>query len=82
MSGMVTTGETANTSSYGTHTLELKVTGICRQDVMLTSNYTVKVPYSRMASTLKNINRMGGKVTKVTVLSNTTPTESTTTEDE
>lgn len=44
MSGMVTTGETTNTSSYGTRTLELKVTGICRQDVMRTSNYTVKVP--------------------------------------
>ena len=81
MSGMITTGETTNTSSYGTRTVELKVTGICRQDVMRTSNYTVKVPYSRMSSTLKNINRMGGKVTKVSVLPDTLPTESTTRED-
>ena len=67
MSGMVTIGDT-NISSYGTRTVELQVTGICRQDFIRTSNYTIKVPYSRMSQTLKNINQMGGKVTKVTVL--------------
>ncbi len=80
MSGMVTTGDT-NISSYGTRSVELEVTGICRQDVMRTSNYTVKVPYSRMSQTLKNINQMGGKVTKVTVLpavsTESTPSEET-----
>ena len=79
MSGMATTGNT-NTSSHETRTVELEVTGICRQDVMRTSNYTFKVPYSRMSQTLKNINRIGGKVNKVTILSNDS-TESTVSKD-
>jgi phycocyanin-associated, rod len=74
MSGMVTTGDTS-ISSYETRTVELEVTGICRQDVMRTSNYTVKVPYSRMSQTLKNINQMGGKVTKVTLIGSVPPAQ-------
>lgn len=67
MSGMITTGDT-NVSSYGSRTVEIEVTGVCRQDVLRTGNYKVKVPYSRMASTINNINRMGGKIAKVTLL--------------
>lgn len=72
MSGMVTTGDT-NASSYSSRTVEFEVTGVCRQDVMRTSNYKVKVPYSRMSQTMQSINRMGGKVAKVTLLPATTP---------
>lgn len=72
MSGMVTTGDT-NSSSYNSRTVEFEVTGLCRQAVMRTSNYKVKVPYSRMSQTMQSINRMGGKVAKVTLLPATAP---------
>lgn len=70
MSGMITTGDT-NVSTYGGRTITIEVTGVCRQDVMRNSNYTVKVPYSRMSQTIKNINRLGGKVAGIS-LGNTT----------
>ena len=66
MSGMITTGDT-NVSTYSGRTIAIEVTGVCRQDVMRTSNYTVKVPYSRMSQTIQNINRMGGKVAGVSL---------------
>ena len=66
MSGMVTTGDT-NVSSYGSRTVAIEVTGVCRQDVMRTSNYTVRVPYSRMSQTIQSISRMGGKVANISV---------------
>jgi phycocyanin-associated, rod len=83
MSGMITTGDT-NISTYGSRTIAIEVTGICRQDVMRTSNYTVKVPYSRMSQTIQNINRLGGKVAGISLGNATavpsappaTPTES------
>lgn len=75
MSGMITTGNT-NVSTYGSRTVTIKVTGVCRQDVMRTSNYTVKVPYSRMSQTIQNINRMGGKVAGISLGETTTPIES------
>ncbi|MEO1005100.1 MAG: phycobilisome linker polypeptide [Cyanobacteria bacterium J06638_38] len=64
MSGMITLGDT-NISTYDSRTVAIEVTGVCRQDVMRTSNYTVKVPYSRMSQTIQNIKRMGGKVAKI-----------------
>lgn len=66
MSGMTTTGDT-NISGYGSRTVAIEVTGLCRQDVMRTSNYTVRVPYSRMSQTIQNINRLGGKVARVSL---------------
>lgn len=80
MSGMVTTGDTS-VSSHGSRTVELEVTGVCRQDVMRTSNYKIKVPYSRMSQTMQSINRMGGKVAKVTLLPTTASTEQTATQE-
>lgn len=66
MSGMITTGDT-NISGYGSRTIAIEVTGVCRQDVMRTSNYSIKVPYSRMSQTIQNINRMGGKVASISL---------------
>ena len=74
MSGMITTGDT-NISGYGSRTVTIEVTGVRRQDVMRTSNYTVKVPYSRMSETIKNISRMGGKIANVS-LEETAPQDS------
>ena len=38
MSGMSNTGD-ANVSSYGSRTVAIEVTGVCRQDIMKTANY-------------------------------------------
>ena len=67
MSGMTTTGD-VNISNYGSRTVLIEVTGVCRQNVMKKSNYSIKVPYSRMSQAMQNINRIGGKVSKVTTL--------------
>lgn len=66
MLGMINTGDT-NISEYGSRTVAIEVTGVCRQSVARTSNYTVKVPYSRMSQTIQNISRMGGKVASVSL---------------
>ena len=63
---MITIGDT-NISEYGSRTVTIKVTGVRRQDVMRTSNYTVKVPYSRMSQTIQSISRMGGKVASISL---------------
>lgn len=68
MPGMTTTG-TTDLSDYNSRTVEIDVTGLCRQDVMRTSNYKVRVPYSRMAQEVQRISRMGGKVASVAVVS-------------
>ncbi len=86
MSGMITTGDT-NISTYGSRTIAIEVTGICRQDVMRISNYTVKVPYSRMSQTIQNINRLGGKVAGIslgnaTAVASAPPTTSTESESQ
>ncbi|MEL6440325.1 MAG: phycobilisome linker polypeptide [Cyanobacteria bacterium J06621_8] len=64
MLGMIALGNTS-ISSYDSRTVTIEVTGVCRQAVMRTSNYTLKVPYSRMSSAIQNINRLGGKVTGI-----------------
>jgi hypothetical protein len=66
MSGMITTGDNS-ISEYGSRTVAIEVTGVCRQSVARTSNYTVKVPYSRMSQTIQNISRMGGKVAGISL---------------
>ena len=66
MSGMITTGDT-DISTYGGRTVAIEVTGVCRQDIIRNSNYTIKVPYSRMSQTIRNINRMGGKVANISL---------------
>lgn len=69
MLGMINTGD-INISEYGSRTVAIEVTGVCRQSVARTSNYTVKVPYSRMSQTIQNISRMGGKIAGVSLGAN------------
>ncbi|MDJ0617467.1 MAG: phycobilisome linker polypeptide [Calothrix sp. MO_192.B10] len=66
MAGMTTTG-LPKLSDYSDRNVVIEVTGLCRQDVMKTSNYQVKVPFSRMSQTMQTIHRMGGKVSSVSV---------------
>ena len=61
---MITTGDT-DISTYGGRTVTIEVTNVCRQDIVRSSNYTIKVPYSRMSQTIRNINNMGGKVANI-----------------
>lgn len=67
MSGMTTSGS-AGVSDYTSRSVIIKVTGLVRQDMMKTSNYEVKVPFSQMSKTMQNIGRLGGKVASVTVV--------------
>ncbi|MBO9999169.1 MAG: rod-capping linker protein [Cyanobacteria bacterium SID2] len=53
-------------------TVVIEVTGLCRQNVARTSNYSVKVPFSSMSEVMQNISRMGGKVASVRVFPATT----------
>lgn len=66
MSGMTTTGSTC-ISDYNSRNVVIEVSGLCRQDVMKTSNYKIQVPFSRMSQTMQSISRMGGKVSNVTL---------------
>ena len=67
MAGMTTTGVTV-LSDYNDRAVIIEVTGVCRQDVIKTSNYQVKVPYSQFTKEMENINRLGGKISSVTVV--------------
>ncbi|MEM9904634.1 MAG: phycobilisome linker polypeptide [Cyanobacteria bacterium P01_D01_bin.44] len=66
MSGM-TTGGSAAISDYSGRSVIIRVTGLARQDMMKTSNYEVKVPFSQMSQAMRNIGCLGGKVSQVTV---------------
>ncbi|MEM7553204.1 MAG: phycobilisome linker polypeptide [Cyanobacteria bacterium P01_A01_bin.84] len=68
MAGMTTTG-IYQASDYKARTALIEVTGMCRQDIMKRSNYTVKVPYTQMSQAMQNISRMGGKVKSVSLVS-------------
>ncbi|MEM1368060.1 MAG: phycobilisome linker polypeptide [Cyanobacteria bacterium P01_H01_bin.15] len=54
-------------SSYGQRPVSITVTGVCKQDVMKTSNYKIRVPLNQMSQVMQSINRMGGKVSAVSV---------------
>jgi len=67
MSGMATT-LTSNTSSYDNRTAIIEVTGALG-DLVRTSNYRLKVPYSRLSDTVKQIHRMGRKISNIKMTS-------------
>lgn len=67
MSGMTST-LTNNTSSYDNRTAIIEVTGACG-DLVRNSNYTLKVSYNRMSDTVKQIHRMGRKISNITMVS-------------
>lgn len=66
MSGMTTTG-LPKFSDYSDRNVVIQVTKFCRQNVMKTSNYQVKVPFSSMSGTIQSIHRMGGTIASITV---------------
>ncbi|MBT9311616.1 phycobilisome linker polypeptide [Leptothoe kymatousa] len=66
MAGMITTG-CAGVSDYGSRSVTIDVANVARQDVAKTSNYQVKVPFSQMSQTMRNIAELGGNVVGVSV---------------
>ena len=66
MAGMNVTG-TATVNGYCSRPVEIAVTAVCQQDVRKTSNYEIKVPFSQMSQVMQSINRMGGKISGVSV---------------
>ena len=67
----MTTVGTPQVSNYEGRIVEIQVTGVCRQDVARVSSYNIKVAHNRMNEAMKNIYRLGGKVTAVKVLAET-----------
>ncbi|WP_063711963.1 phycobilisome linker polypeptide [Kamptonema formosum] len=74
MLGLRTTGVTG-VSDYENRTVAIEVTGLCGQNLMRHSHYTVKVPCSRLSDAMQRISRMGGKVASVTLLSHSAALE-------
>lgn len=68
MSGMATICSNG-VNGYANRIFAIEITGVCRQDIAKTSNYSVKVPYSQMSQAIQNVSRMGGKVANVTLIS-------------
>ncbi|MEM7553203.1 MAG: phycobilisome linker polypeptide [Cyanobacteria bacterium P01_A01_bin.84] len=66
---MTTTLNTAEVCDYGSRTAVIEVKGLCRQKIMRTSNYIVKVPYGQMSETIQRIIRTGGKISGVKIAS-------------
>ena len=66
MAGMTTTG-CSSLSCYSSRSVTIDVASVARQDVAKTSNYQVKVPFSQMSQTMRNIAELGGKVVGVSV---------------
>ena len=67
MVGMTTTG-TATVSGHDGRSVIIDVTGVARQDIAKTSNYQVKVPYSQINASIRNITRLGGNINRVLVV--------------
>lgn len=62
MAQMMTSGVSSSATM-----VEFSVTGVCRQDIAKTSNFTVRVPQNRMSQAMQNIHRMGGKIAGISL---------------
>ncbi|EKV01044.1 phycobilisome-associated family protein [Leptolyngbya sp. PCC 7375] len=66
MAGMTTTG-CVGVSDYNSRAVTIDVASVARQSVAKSSNYQIKVPFSQMSQTMRNIAELGGKVVGVSV---------------
>lgn len=66
MAGMTTTG-CVGVSDYDSRSVTIDVASVARQSVAKSSNYQIKVPFSQMSQTMRNIAELGGKVVGVSV---------------
>ena len=58
---------TRGSSFSGNRQVTIKVTGLVNNDYVRSSDCVMQVPYTRMNDTLRLVNRLGGKVTDVSV---------------
>ena len=58
---------TRGSSFSSNRQVTISVTGIVNNDYVRSSDCVMQVPYTRMNDTLRLVNRLGGKVTKVSV---------------
>ena len=65
----MTISRTTSNSDYNSRLVTIDVEGVCRQDILKRSNYTIQVPYSQLSSTIQSIVKIGGKVSKVSLSS-------------
>ncbi|QEY32129.1 CpcD/allophycocyanin linker domain-containing protein [Synechococcus sp. RSCCF101] len=56
-----------STTDTGDRQVSLLVTGIANNDYLRSADTTLKVSYSRMNETMRMVQRMGGRITAVTV---------------
>lgn len=54
-------------SDYSSRQVTIEVTGGCHRELMRKAHYTKTIPYSCLSQTIKSINRLGGKITRVTL---------------
>ncbi len=54
-------------SDYSSRHVTIEVTGGCHRELMRKAKYTKTIPYSSLSQTIQNINRLGGKITRVTL---------------
>lgn len=62
MAQMMTSGVSSSATI-----VEFSVTGVCRQSIAKTSDFTVRVPQDRMSQAMQNIHQMGGKITGISL---------------
>ena len=62
----VSAGNRGTSGSSG-RLVTLSVTGLADNDYVRSGAYVLRVPYTRMNETMRQINRMGGRITNVTV---------------
>ena len=61
-------------SDSGNRQVVIEVTGLSGQTMRAKSTQTIKVPYYRLSKTIQQINRLGGKILTITILSSETQT--------
>jgi phycocyanin-associated, rod len=66
MTGMTTIGSTS-VSSYSNRTIAIAISGPRNPETSRTSNYVIRIPYSRLSATLQSIGRSGAKILSVTL---------------
>lgn len=58
---------TRGSSFSSNRQVTIKVTGLVQNNYVRSSDCVMQVPYTRMSDTLRLVNRLGGKVTDVSV---------------
>ncbi len=55
------------TSFVSSRQVSITVTGLANNDYSRTADLLLQVPYTRMNETMRNVQRMGGRITSVSV---------------